>query len=854
MRSILTTLLLSTLIGCSSGRNIRTGDHAALSEDWMAAYQSYERATHARPGSAAAQQRLADARREVMAILDGQIAEDLTAGRFVAVGQLLETAGRYDPPRAWRMDHAEATIAAIRADVAGRTLPEAHAVLSDCAALRPLAALASDRDAAGLAWADDLQEQAEQAAGRGDLGGALVLLSGAQQLTGTASDALQQQWWARLRSEEWGGMHLSVRGPSPQSSAVSDALAQRWAHSPWSDAPVVRQRPDRAHLSASMTITAAGCDEEQLSTEQRTHRYTDGTFAANPHLQALHEQHRDRTRALQEAEASLLRAQQRLQGAQRREARAEADVAEVAPRLEAARRRDAEAVRILQAARTEHDASLAAQAAIQERERMVAALLEEQRTQDAIRHDLEQRVLPERQLDRDRARQARDRAEQAGAVAEQTHAQLAATIADAEQRIADAQATLDSAGLLQDAAEEARAALPAHRSQLKAARTHRKEAREVLTEAQTADEAATASLQALRDAEAALPEDRAAARAVQVEARAALETAQAALEAARAESDRLKEAIAALEATAQRGEEQDTAQTTADLTAARRDRDVARAALSAVASDQAHAREAIAAADARLKEAKAELRAAEDARDEIRSDEVERSRRLGQLEAEISALLPSRSLLSERSRNLSRAETDRHDAARHLQAVEAAMAPLHDARAAAAQVTAERQEAHQRRESDRAAHMTGLRALESDLAATPAEIEVVKSHAYTAAHWRRTCTFTVEGPQVRTAATTHDDVAWTGFAHGGLADNPLRYTTEDAVGITDSREAVVAAIWSDLSGQLLAQGAEHRRQARSTTDLEAATRAWLLSDWLAPNHADPSLAGRLRARYPVPPQ
>lgn len=852
MRPVLTPLLLTALIGCASGRHIRTGDHAAVVQDWTAAYKSYERATHARPGSEKARQRLSDARQEVMALLDVQIAADLAARRFTAVGQLLEEAERYDPPRTWRDAHAQAALAAIRADVAGRTPPEAHEVLSACAVYRPLSALAADRDAAGAAWAAELRAASNEAGGYGAYGGAIVLLSGARQLAEDPSDPLQELWWwSRLRSKEWGGMHLTVRGPSAHRSAITEALSEQWARSPWAEAPIVSQEPSTPHLSAQLTITAAGCDEAQMGTEDRQHRYTDGTFVANPRIGELHQQIRDNTRSLREAEGALSRAQQRLEDAHRRQASAEADIAAAAPRLEDARRRDATAASTLQEARAEHDASLEARAAIQEREREVAVLLEKQRERNDARRDLE-RILPERQVDAGRARQARDRAEQAAAEAEKVRARLAAEIAAAEQRIAAAQATLDSAAPVQEAAEQAQADLPGHRSQLRAASMARKAARAALEEAREADEAAAASLQALLDAPDTPPEDLDTARAEQVEARASMEAARAILTDARQEAARLKEAVASLEAAVQRGTEQDTARAQADLDEARRDLDGARAEQTAAESDQARARQALAAAGARLQEAEVAVKAVEGELDAIRRVDAEQSRRLGQIESEIGALSPSLSLLSARSRTLSRAERDQQDTARQRQDAEANMAQLLDAQQAAALVTAERQEVRQLRDSDRAARIAGLHALETDLAATPAEIEVVKSHPYTVTHWRRTCTFTAEGPQARTAATTSDDATWAGFAHGGLSGDPLRYATGEDDDLTASREAVVAAIWSDLSGQLLAQGADYRRQAASTTNLESATRAWLLADWLAPEHTDPALAEGIRARYPVP--
>ncbi|MFT5683186.1 MAG: hypothetical protein ACI8RZ_004115 [Myxococcota bacterium] len=855
MRLILAPLLLTALIGCTSGRHIRAGDSAAIGQDWESAYKSYERAAYARPGSAKAQQRLADARGEVMVLLDAQIAADLEARRFAAVGQLLAEASRYEPPRAWLNDHTVTTLAAVRADVAQRPPAEAHAVLSQCAVHHPLSVLAADRDRIGATWADDLRAQADQAAAQGDLGGALVRLSGARQLAEAPEDAAQASaWWAALRSEEWGGMHLSVAGPSAHRDAVSEALAECWATSPWSDAPIVSRTPDRPHLSAKLSITAAGCEQAQTGSEPREHRYTDGTFAANPRIQELSQQLRDNTRSLREVEAALSRSQSRLAQAQRQQDAAEAAVATAAPRLEGARRRDAETTRRLQAAQVEHAASLEAQAAIQEREREVTVLLGQQRERNTARRDLEQHVQPQKQIDLDAARQAREQVERDGAQAQATHSQLTAAISDAERVIAAAQTILDAAQPIQEAAAQAEAALPAHRSQLRAAVDARKEARAAHQNAVDAEEEATDHHQALLDAGDTPQADLDDARQQRVEAREAREATREALAAARSEAAHLQEGLATLETAIQRGAEQgaSTCQAEADLTDARRDKDTAHAALPAAEADRAHARRELAEVDARLKHAEEAAGQVESQLNEIRRSDDDQARRLGQIESEISALSPSLSLLSARASTLSRAKRDRQDAARRLQEAEATMAPLLNTRQATQRKTAQCQADHRQRDADRSTHTQGLRNLEADLAATPAEVEVVKRHPYTVAHWQRTCTFTAAGSQARTAATSSDDATWTGFAYGNLSADPLRYTTEDAADLAASREAVIAVVWSDLSGQLLAQGSEARRRAADPTDLEAATRAWMLSDWLDPNHTDPTLAASIRARYPVP--
>ena len=64
--------LLLLLTGCAS-RHHRVGDDAAHSGESRAAYASYEHATRIRPGSASAQQRLREARDEVIDLLDDHL-------------------------------------------------------------------------------------------------------------------------------------------------------------------------------------------------------------------------------------------------------------------------------------------------------------------------------------------------------------------------------------------------------------------------------------------------------------------------------------------------------------------------------------------------------------------------------------------------------------------------------------------------------------------------------------------------------------------------------------------------------------------------------------------------------------
>ncbi|MFT4974310.1 MAG: hypothetical protein ACI8S6_000192 [Myxococcota bacterium] len=825
MRPLLVPILLSALIGCA-GRHLRTGDYAAASQDWEGAYSAYEQAAFVRPGSAKAQLRLADARREVMARLDAQLSADLQARRFAQAGRSLEAAGRYDPPRAWMDAHVETTLVAIRADAATRSLPEAHALLSECAVYRPLSVLSADRDAAGAAWADDLRAQAGQAAGRGELGGALVLLSGARQLREVSGDADQHAvWWSALRGEEWGGMHLSVRGPQAHADAVSRALTGRWSASPWSEAPVVIRAPDQPHLSAELTITAAGCEEAQVGREVWEHRYTDGTFVANPRIEVLHQQIRENTRSLRAAEAALSQAQQRLAAAQRRKADAEAAVASATPWLVEAR------------------------GAIQEREAEVAVLLASQRERNTARRELEQRSLPARQADLDRTRKARAVAEAAHAEAQASVDAAGAALADAELRIKAARAALDSARPIQEAAAEAQAALPGHRSALRAAAVARKEAREALQRTDEANEEASRRFRELREAGDATQADLDEARRQQVEAREARAAAREALDEARKEAERLQEGLVALEDAIQRGAELDLEQSEADLAAARRDRDAAASALPAAEARQASTRRSLADAEARYKVAEASVREVRSRLDELsRADDVQ-VRRLGQIEAEISALSPSLALLSARATTLSRAERDRQEATRRLREAEATMTPLLSERQAASRQASERQALQRKRDGDRTTIVQKRSVLEAHLATTPAEVELVKVHPYTVTRWQRTCTFTTS---TRTAATTSDDTTWAGFDYGGLSAEPLQYAAEDAADLAASREAVVALVWSDLSGTLRTQGDDARRRAKDPADLEAATRAWMLADWLSPRHTDAALADSLRARYPVP--
>ena len=842
--------LLLLLTGCAS-RHLRIGDDAAHAQDWRAAYASYERATSIRPGSASAQQRLREARDEVMALLDGHLDGALRAHRYAEVGELLSEARRYDPPRSWLAAHTDAALAAVRAEARAQQqagqYATAHALLSTTATSPALSALATDRDQAAARWAADLREQADSAANRGALGAAVVLRDGALALSAdpasAATRAVQHQ---ALLAEEWGGVHLTVRGGAAEhKQAVQAGLQQRWSGSRWSAAPMRSHATDIAHVTASIRITESGCGEAMTDTTGAIHRYTDGTFAPNPRVQQLSHELLETARALRAAEDDVEDARLQLDRAQDRQAAAEAAVAAEEPRLQAAEAREEAAVHQLEQAAADHASSVASRQDIEVREAEISELLDAQRERNRLRHALEQGTLPERSTDQESARRAHHRAAQAFDDASTAEQAAQAALDDATRRLQQAEQALAGAAQAFDDLGDLQAAL-------RAATEARKSAAQAHQAAVEAAEQASAALTALEADPGTTPDALQAAIAARDAAVKARKQSRSALNQARtAEADH-KAQLAEL--TEQQSEDRSAARQRDE---ARDDREAARDALQVAAVDRAQAESRLQEATARLTTADEALAAVQRQLDQLDREDADQARRLSQLESEIRALGSSLSLISDRQEALHEAQRDREAAARRLASAQARMAPLRDALRQARQRTTQHQQLRAERERERRALADTLRTLQAELDATPGQLEVVKEHRYTVETWTRTCTFTVaeslrgtgaDQQPVRSSTTTSRDRTWAGFAHGGLAGDPLQYETTSRAALARSREAVIETVWADLSGQVRAEASTWRQRARGP-DLEESTRAWLVASWLDPSSTDQGIASAIYARY-----
>jgi hypothetical protein len=819
----------------------------------MAAYASYEHAARIRPGSAPAQQRLREARDEVIDLLDDHLDRALGAQRYAEVGEILTEARRYSPPRGWLSAHTDAALAAVRSEA--RALlqadrhAEAHALLSATAGSPALAALAVDRDQASEIWATALRKQADSAANRGALGAAIVLRDSALSLSADpASSATRAAQHRALLAEEWGGVHLTVRGAAEHKAVVQAGLQQRWGDSRWSAAPMRSQGTNIAHVTAAVRITESGCSESMTDTVGAIHRYTDGTFAPNPRVQELSHELLSTARGLRSAEDALEDAHLHLERAERRQAAARAAVDDEEPRLEAAQAREAAAIHQLERATADHNTSMASRADIEARETEIAQLLNAQRERNRLRRALEQETLPERSTDQENARRAHHRAAEAvedAAAAEQLAQaaldEAAQRIQQAERALADAeQAEGDHAGLqeaLREATEARKSAAQAHQAAIETAQQ------------------ANAALSALEAAPDTPAEDLRAATAERDAAvRARKQSRQALNEAKTVEADREAQV-------AEHGEAHNDDRAGArELEQAQADRERTGAALQLARVERAEAEARLRAATERMAKADEALDAVGRELAQLDREDAEQARRLSQLESEIRALGASIALSTDRQEALQEAQRAREEAARRLASAEARMAPLRDALKQARQRTAQHQQSRADREQERRALADTLRGLQAELDATPGSVEVVKEHRYTVETWTRTCTFTVaqslrgSGPEqqpVRTASTTSRDRTSAGFARGGLASDPLQYELSSSDALARSREAVIETVWADLSGQVRAEAAGWRQHA-SGPDLEESTRAWLVASWLDPSRADQGIAAAIYERYDVP--
>lgn len=740
MYASISSLIFSSVLGCALHR----GDSFSEVGDWSAAYEEYALATHRRPGSVRAQQRLHEARAQVMGLFEADLAQRLERKQFEAAGDMLTGAARFSPPPEWlREQHArtrEALSAHLQAGLSqdgalataqafrtiSRALPsdmdtaslvaavcsatssevaqliqqqrfsEAVTLLDGVSSALPggTGALRTERDALVSRWHSHLMQQSTQSGRAGNLGGAVVFAAGAGTLS-SSGPSQRDQLWQSLVDQEWGGVYLQLRGPSSHREFLRAGLTERWAASPWRDGSIGSRRPGQPHLSVAVSVTEAQCTQATINEATRRHSYRDGTYVSNPAVAALEAELRHTAQELSRREAAVDTAAHRRDMAAVALQRAQRAVEAQRPPLRAAEASAAEAERRQQAATEQLEQALSAQAQLQEREREVQALLDQRAalTRRGAQLRREHRAAQDRLAAAEAAQQSSGRnLQQATAALESANAEVA--------RLQQARR----------AAQEALDGLPGERARLQqaqqAGQANIQALQSARDQAKAALRLARASRAAIEEAQAPLAADLTTAEAAQQAARDTLAAAKAAAATNQAAQDRtdrrVKQLTDALAAATDPAEQEDLR---TRLSKASRRQEVlqaeaadlegalaqSREAVSAAQADVKAARDAIASAGdlpaARERESAAEraLAGAKQAIEAARAEQSARAEALAGLEAEEAAATRA---LAEARRALGGAEDAAHRAKQaHQSAAEAARPLRAAAEAAQAQAT-----------------------------------------------------------------------------------------------------------------------------------------------------------------------